>query len=117
MDVHPEEWALPARSLANPRQDGLCTQTDPALFYLEVGESGAMAKFLCGRCPLKDECLEGAVSRGETYGIWGGQNFAIVPDEDSPEPKEVVAPPKKRRRVTRLAPATGQSALTEGLAG
>ena len=32
----------------------------------------AAAKALCGRCPVRQECLEHALHNGEDYGIWGG---------------------------------------------
>ena len=30
------------------------------------------AKAVCQVCPVKDECLDYAVTVGEAYGIWGG---------------------------------------------
>jgi len=33
-----------------------------------------MAKKLCATCPVREECLEAALERHETYGIWGGLN-------------------------------------------
>ncbi|MEU3720769.1 WhiB family transcriptional regulator [Streptomyces californicus] len=32
----------------------------------------ATAKAICRRCPLQDSCLEGALERGEEFGVWGG---------------------------------------------
>ena len=31
------------------------------------------AKSFCNKCPIKVECLTGAIERGEEWGIWGGQ--------------------------------------------
>ena len=31
------------------------------------------AKSLCGSCPMKAACLEGAMSRLEPCGVWGGE--------------------------------------------
>lgn len=51
---------------------GLCAQTDPEEFFPEHGESTALAQRVCGACPVRAECLEYALDRGERYGIWGG---------------------------------------------
>ena len=34
----------------------------------------AVAKALCGQCPVRLECLEYALEVHETHGIWGGLN-------------------------------------------
>ena len=31
-----------------------------------------VAKQYCGRCPIREQCLEYALEAGENYGIWGG---------------------------------------------
>ena len=33
-----------------------------------------MAKAICVRCPVLEECREYALEVGETHGIWGGLN-------------------------------------------
>ncbi len=38
-------------------------------------KSIAQAKALCGACPMKARCLEGALSRAEPCGVWGGELF------------------------------------------
>jgi WhiB family redox-sensing transcriptional regulator len=35
----------------------------------------AEAKSLCGGCPVRAQCLEGALSRQEPAGVWGGELF------------------------------------------
>jgi hypothetical protein len=37
----------------------------------------AEAKTFCDTCPVKAECFNDAVSRGERFGIWGGVDFYI----------------------------------------
>jgi WhiB family redox-sensing transcriptional regulator len=32
------------------------------------------AKAICGRCPVRDECLEYALRTREQHGVWGGLN-------------------------------------------
>lgn len=34
----------------------------------------AEAKWICGGCPVRDECLQYALDEGEKFGIWGGLN-------------------------------------------
>lgn len=52
--------------------DALCPQTDPEIFYPEVGENPRHAKNVCSRCPVQSKCLEMALNQDELYGIWGG---------------------------------------------
>lgn len=28
---------------------------------------------ICAECPVRDECLENAIAKNETFGIWGGK--------------------------------------------
>jgi WhiB family redox-sensing transcriptional regulator len=50
-----------------------CHQVDPELFYSEKDQGIAEAKALCGGCPVRNKCLDGALSRQEPCGVWGGQ--------------------------------------------
>ncbi len=50
-----------------------CHQADPELFYSETDPGIAEAKALCGTCPVRNKCLDGALSRQEPCGVWGGQ--------------------------------------------
>jgi WhiB family redox-sensing transcriptional regulator len=52
-----------------------CYNVDGELFFAEDEGSIAVAKSLCGNCPMKAQCLEGALSRQEPCGIWGGELF------------------------------------------
>ena len=53
-----------------------CAETDPEAFYPNWGEGASIetrvAKQLCSRCPVKDECLNYALIANEPFGIWGG---------------------------------------------
>ncbi len=100
----PDRWALEGvgSDTLDPLAGGLCSQTDPELFFPEPGANGRQAKKLCARCPLIDACLIDAVGRGETYGIWGGVNFSYTKDRD------------RAIRMVRLglvAPSAGGTAL------
>ncbi|MBO1335544.1 WhiB family transcriptional regulator [Streptomyces sp. VRA16 Mangrove soil] len=54
-----------------------CVHEDPELFF-PVGTTGPAvqdveaAKQVCRRCPVVAECLEWAVTTGQTSGVWGG---------------------------------------------
>ena len=50
-----------------------CHSADPELFFSESDEGIAQAKALCGSCPVRNKCLDGALSREEPCGVWGGQ--------------------------------------------
>jgi len=59
-----------------------CRQYDPDLWFADVPADLEVAKTLCGGCPLKVECLAGALERAEPWGVWGGEIFergAVVP--------------------------------------
>lgn len=32
------------------------------------------AKTYCGRCPIREKCLEYALAANETHGVWGGMS-------------------------------------------
>lgn len=60
-----QEWA----------DDAACKAVDPEAFYPERNERRSvkkMTKAICGGCPVKQECLNDALSRNEPHGIWGG---------------------------------------------
>lgn len=52
-----------------------CRRNDGELWFAERPEDVEQAKALCGECPLQAPCLDGAVSRREPWGVWGGQLF------------------------------------------
>ncbi len=62
---------------------GACRSTDVTLFFPgkdgEVGgwsreenAKAAAAKEICFRCPVMQDCLDYAMTYGESFGIWGG---------------------------------------------
>ncbi len=54
-----------------------CRATDGAinLFFSEELADIVAAKRICAECPVIAPCLEGALTRGEPCGVWGGQLF------------------------------------------
>ena len=59
-----------------------CRSFDPELFFAESPADVEYAKSLCSQCPIRLECLTGAIERQEPWGVWGGELFVqgiVVP--------------------------------------
>lgn len=73
--------AVPVHLMASPLLDvsdlfGVelpCRVHDPELFFAESPADVEFAKALCQGCPVRAECLAGALQRQEPWGVWGGQ--------------------------------------------
>lgn len=52
-----------------------CRSEDPELFFSDVPRDITEAKAICRRCPIRSDCLAGALERREPTGVWGGQQF------------------------------------------
>jgi WhiB family redox-sensing transcriptional regulator len=52
-----------------------CHTADPEMYFSDDELAVAEAKSLCGGCPVRAQCLEGALSRKEPAGVWGGELF------------------------------------------
>jgi WhiB family redox-sensing transcriptional regulator len=66
------DLTAPACFAARWRQQAACHGTDLNLFYPERGQSAKPARQVCARCPVRQPCLEYALSNRITSGIWGG---------------------------------------------
>lgn len=80
-------------------QDAACRGEDLVLFFGPDGERPKQkdvrereAKSICAQCPVRNACLDYALTRPEKYGTWGGLNE----DERASE---------RRRRMRRAASA------------
>jgi WhiB family transcriptional regulator, redox-sensing transcriptional regulator len=62
----------PARFAAPWRQQAACRGVDLDLFYPKRGESAGPARQVCAQCPVRQACLEYALSNRIASGIWGG---------------------------------------------
>ena len=59
-----------------------CRIYDPELWFAETPSDVENAKALCQDCPVRALCLDGALDRGEPWGVWGGELFlqgAVIP--------------------------------------
>lgn len=63
---------LPTKSLVT---DLPCHTADPDLFFAERPADLELAKTMCVDCPIRTECLAGALERAEPWGVWGGEIF------------------------------------------
>jgi WhiB family redox-sensing transcriptional regulator len=54
------------------RQKAACRGVDPDIFYPVTEEEAEDAKAICASCPVKEACLEWALSTREHDGVWGG---------------------------------------------
>jgi len=52
-----------------------CQESDAELWFAESPADVEFAKTLCGACPVRIECLTGALNRAEPWGVWGGELF------------------------------------------
>ena len=69
--------AAPAAGLDLP-----CRSGDADLWFAEAPAELEKAKAQCGHCPIRAECLAGALAREEPWGVWGGEIFergAVIP--------------------------------------
>jgi WhiB family transcriptional regulator, redox-sensing transcriptional regulator len=63
-----EWWSLAACQSVDPDLFFPMSATNPARAEL------AAAKSVCGRCPVRTECLQYALAAGQVHGIWGGMS-------------------------------------------
>ena len=50
-----------------------CWAEDPELFFAESPADVEAAKAVCVGCPIRLDCLAGALERREPWGVWGGE--------------------------------------------
>jgi WhiB family redox-sensing transcriptional regulator len=62
----------PARFAARWRELAACRGIDLAVFFPERGESAGTARRVCAACPVRQACLDYAITNRISHGIWGG---------------------------------------------
>ncbi len=72
----------PVRGLTSPMAESwwtaaACREVPGAgdMFFSEELQDIAASKRVCAECPVIAPCLEGAITRREPWGVWGGQLF------------------------------------------
>ena len=64
--------ALPVSALDGWRYRAACRGADLQTFFPGRGQSAEPARQICAGCPVRQPCLDYALSHGITHGIWGG---------------------------------------------
>lgn len=108
--TEPEQCVDPVAALldsAPTAGTGLPCRRDPDLWFAETPGELERAKTLCADCPVKAECLAGALNRGEPWGVWGGEIL---------ERGEVIARKRPRGRP-RKNPVTCEPTSRNGRRG
>jgi WhiB family transcriptional regulator, redox-sensing transcriptional regulator len=54
------------------RQHAACRGLEPEVFYPVTDEQTEEAKAVCRECPVREPCLEYALTNRERDGVWGG---------------------------------------------
>lgn len=56
------------------REQARCRGIDPQVFHPPEDDDSAAAeaKAICEQCPVRESCLEYAISARENDGVWGG---------------------------------------------
>ena len=54
------------------RHKGACRGLEPSIFYPVSEDEAFNAKAVCDVCPVRQHCLEHALSSRERDGVWGG---------------------------------------------
>jgi WhiB family transcriptional regulator, redox-sensing transcriptional regulator len=49
-----------------------CHGLDPKVFFPADDDGAGPAKVICGRCAVREPCLEYALGSRERAGVWGG---------------------------------------------
>lgn len=68
-------WDLDVLSRSAPSSPAACVDADPEQFFSDDMTVVERAKALCRSCPVREQCLAGALQRGEPHGVWGGELF------------------------------------------
>lgn len=76
MEVTPLQLTALLEPTLDDRADSAtipCRAHDAELWFAELPADVELAKSLCGDCPVRTACLDGALERREPWGVWGGQ--------------------------------------------
>ena len=101
----------PARFAARWRELAACHGADLNLFFPGRGESAGPARQVCAACPVRQPCLDYALTNRITYGVWGG---LTEPERRALRSGWVRASRRERDRAILAAEAAGYTATAIG---
>jgi WhiB family redox-sensing transcriptional regulator len=101
----------PARFAARWRELAACRGTDLEVFFPERGESAGPARQVCAACPVRQPCLDYAITNQITHGIWGGLTER---ERRALQSGWVRATRRDRNRAISAAVAAGSTAAAIG---
>jgi WhiB family transcriptional regulator, redox-sensing transcriptional regulator len=99
--------------VANWRSRAACRGSDLSLFFPDRGESAGPARRICAGCPVRQPCLDYAISYGEVHGIWGG---LTTRDRRALQTLRTVAVQRERDTAIIAAAAAGSTKAAIGRA-
>jgi WhiB family transcriptional regulator, redox-sensing transcriptional regulator len=109
----PRTPGLPVPALAGWRYQAACRGTDLSVFFPGRGEPAGPARRICAGCPVRQPCLDYALSHAITHGIWGGLTER---DRRPLRVHRTVAARRDRDQAIAAASADGQSHAAIGRA-
>jgi WhiB family redox-sensing transcriptional regulator len=98
---------------ADWRDRAACRGADLHVFFPGRGESAEPARQICARCPVRQPCLDYAISHGITHGIWGG---LAERDRRALRTRHVSAARRERDEAVAAAAAAGYTQTAIGRA-
>jgi len=105
--------ALPVPALAGWRYRAACRGADLSVFFPGRGDSAEPARQICAGCPVREPCLDYALSHGITHGIWGG---LAERDRRALRSRHTVAARRERDEAIAAAAAAGYTTAAIGRA-
>jgi WhiB family transcriptional regulator, redox-sensing transcriptional regulator len=90
-----------------------CRGTDLEVFFPGRGEPAEPARRICASCPVRQQCLDYAISHGIVHGIWGGLTQR---DRRALRSRHVSAARRERDTAIAAAAAAGDTQAAIGRA-
>src|SRR6476659_417483 len=94
---------MTASSLRSEAETLPCRREEAERFCAESPADLELAKTLCHTCPVRAECLAGALERREPWGVWGGEIFlqgVVIPRKRPVAGHGSTQSPRRRRNRT-----------------
>lgn len=60
------------RMITSWREAAACRGMDASIFFPDSEEDAGPARAICAACPVREECLDFALTSRQDEGVWGG---------------------------------------------